>query len=209
MARKLSNGSKYQRQKPISRSNQFQKVLFIKLFYLFSMDYVTHLPEENPSIATTSTYNLKYTYPVKYYDFHIYYFAHNQNSLKESEALREKLLADFPEDAANGSILVKKLPNDKVIGPHPTQFWEADVLRPEVFIKVLSWFQLHHGNLSVLIHPQTGDDLKDHFDHALWLGDKLPLFDVFGPREGVIPEFGVKGGKRIKVDDFDNHKTIL
>lgn len=107
--------------------------------------------------------------------------------------MREKLLVDFPEDTTNGSILVKKLPDDKVIGPHPTQFWEADVLRPEVFVKVLSWFQLNHGNLLVLIHPQTGDDLKDHFDHALWLGDKLPLFDIFGPNEGVIPEFGVKG----------------
>ena len=48
-------------------------------------------------------------------------------------------------------------------------------MRPEVFIKVLSWFQLNHGNLSVLIHPQTGDDVKDHTSSALWLGEKLPL----------------------------------
>ncbi|KAI5964239.1 uncharacterized protein KGF55_002181 [Candida pseudojiufengensis] len=173
------------------------------------MDYVTHLPKEDPSISTTSKYNLKYYDPVKYYDFHIYYFHRIPESLQESDKLREKLIADFPEDSKNGSILIKKLPNDTIIGPHPTQFWEADVQRPEIFVKVLSWFQLNHGNLSVLIHPQTGNDLKDHFDYALWLGDKLPLINVFPPSDGSIPEFGVKGGKRIKTEDYDDFKTVL
>ncbi|CAK9441671.1 uncharacterized protein LODBEIA_P55390 [Lodderomyces beijingensis] len=173
------------------------------------MEYVTHLDKADPSRATTSKHGLKFTSPVKYYDFHVYYFAHQPASLEESDELRDKLLSDFPHDCADGSILVKKLPDTKVIGPHPTQFWEADVLRPEVFIKVLSWFQLNHGNLSVLIHPQTGNDVLDHFQHALWLGDKLPLFDVFGASDGAIPEFGVKRGKRIKTEDFDNHKTVL
>ncbi|EMG49662.1 putative 21.2 kDa protein [Candida maltosa Xu316] len=176
------------------------------------MDYVTNLPRDNPSVATTSIYGLKYTDPVKYYDFHVYYYAHKPASLKESKDLLNKLLADFPEDTGNGSILVKQLPDDKVIGPHSTQFWEADVLRPEVFVKVLSWFQLNHGNLSVLIHPQTGDDFKDHSSSALWLGDKLPIFfEVFGQLggDGTIPEFGVKGGKRIKPEDFDSHKTVF
>ncbi|WLF80921.1 hypothetical protein PVL30_004714 [Lodderomyces elongisporus] len=173
------------------------------------MEYVTHLDKENPASATTSKYQLTYTSPVKYYDFHVYYFAHNKSSLKESDNLRQKLLDDFPNDTKDGSILVKKLPNDFIIGPHPTQFWEADVLRPEVFIKVFSWFQLHHGNLSVLIHPQTGDDYKDHFERAVWLGDKLPLLNIFPPSDGKIPEFGVKGGKRIKTEEFDSHKTVL
>lgn len=174
------------------------------------MEYVTHLPEEDPSIATTSTYGLQFTYPVKYYDFHVYYYAHNEESDKEAKSLLNKLLNDFPEDSANGSIIVKKLPDTKVIGPHATQFWEADVLRPEVFIKVLSWFQLNHGNLSVLIHPQTGDDVKDHTSSALWLGEKLPLLlNVFGEPDGKIPEFGVARGKRIPPENFDNHKTTF
>ncbi|KAI5956369.1 hypothetical protein KGF54_000844 [Candida jiufengensis] len=173
------------------------------------MDYVTNLPKEDPSISTTSKYGLKFYDPVKYYDFHIYYYAHNPKSFKESDELRAKLIRDFPEDSANGSILIKVLPNDKVIGPHATHFWEADVQRPEVFIKVLSWFQIHHGNLSVLIHPQTGDDIKDHFHHALWLGEKLPLIDIFPTSDGAIPEFGVKGGKRIKVEDYDDFKTVI
>ncbi|KAK6878834.1 putative 21.2 kDa protein [Candida tropicalis] len=174
------------------------------------MEYVTNLPKDDPSVATTSIHGLKYTHPVKYYDFHVYYYAHKPETVKEAKDLLNKLIANFPEDSANGSIIVKQLPDDKVIGPHSSQFWEADVLRPEVFIKVLSWFQLNHGKLSVLIHPQTGDDYKDHSDYALWLGTPVPIFtSVFGEPNAGIPEFGVRGGKRISPDEFDNHKTIL
>ncbi|CAI5760047.1 unnamed protein product [Candida verbasci] len=172
------------------------------------MEYVTNLSKEDPSIATTSKFNLEFTYPVQYYDFHVYYVAHNKTSVEESTNLRNKLLLDFPEYCSNGSILVKKLyTDDHVIGPHITHFWEADVARPEVFIEVLSWFQLNHGNLSVLIHPQTGDDLTDHTSSALWLGDKLPLIvEHLPPKDGSIPEFGVKGGDRIPVENFKSHK---
>ncbi|CAH6718549.1 hypothetical protein CLIB1444_01S09208 [[Candida] jaroonii] len=163
------------------------------------MEYLTKL---NGNTATKSAFDLKYTFPVKYYDFHIYYYAHNQSSLAESNALQQRFLNDFSNEGEDGSVIVKKLPNEKVIGPHPTQFWEVDVLRPEVFIKVISWFQLNHGNLSVLIHPQTGDDILDHTGRAMWLGDKLPLLlDVFDDSTG-IPEFGVKGGKRIDAKDY-------
>ena len=29
--------------------------------------------------------------------------------------------------------------------------------------------------LDVLVHPETGDDVADHTDHAIWLGARLPL----------------------------------
>lgn len=176
------------------------------------MEYVTHLPSESPELATKTKYpGLEFTHPVKYYDFHVYYYARVESSQQESDKLRAKLLEDFKQDAAEGAIIVKKLPDDKVIGPHVTQFWEADVARPEVFVKLLSWFQLNHGNLSVLIHPQTGEDLLDHTTRALWLGEKLPLLtEVFSSTEVVgIPEFGVRRGKRIHPEQFDEHVPSL
>lgn len=155
------------------------------------MEYVTHLPQD-PEAATKSKYGLSFTHPVQYYDFHVYYYARIEESRAEADELRAALLAAFPQECAEGAIIVKKLPDDRVIGPHITQFWEADVKRPEVFVQVLSWFQLHHGALLVLIHPQTGDDLADHTDRALWLGTRLPVITaVFGPR-GEVPEFGVR-----------------
>lgn len=172
------------------------------------MDYVTHLNKENPASATTQIHpNLGFSFPIKYWDFHVYY---NAETKAESESLRKKLLEDFPDFAADGSILVKKLPNDTAIGPHYFPFWEVDVARVDVFSKVISWFLLHHGSLSVLIHPQTGQQLKDHTNHALWLGKQLDLkLLVFENAPDGIPEFGVKGGATIPAEDFDNWKTVL
>lgn len=177
------------------------------------MEYVTRLLPDKPEVATTSKYpGLRYEHPVKYYDFHVYYYDRIPSSKSESDNLRAKLLEDFPDDTADGSIIVKILPDDRVIGPHITQFWEADVARPEVFVRLLSWFQLHHGGLSVLIHPQTGADLLDHTNRALWLGDRLPVItEIFPPpvegSEG-IPEFGVRRGQKIPADKFDQHVSV-
>lgn len=119
--------------------------------------------------------NFKFSSPIKYYDFHIYSYAHDGESQNESDLLSGKLLKKFSEEAGNVAIIVKVLLDSKVIKPHSTQFWEVDVARPEVFLGHLTWFQLHHGNLSVLIHTHTGNDIKDHTLHALWLGQKLPI----------------------------------
>jgi DOPA 4,5-dioxygenase len=32
------------------------------------------------------------------------------------------------------------------------------------------WLTLNHGDLTVFIHPNTGQDLEDHRDRALWIG---------------------------------------
>jgi DOPA 4,5-dioxygenase len=40
---------------------------------------------------------------------------------------------------------------------------------------VAYWLMRHHGPHSILIHPNTGDDLADHTRHALWLGEPLDL----------------------------------
>jgi aromatic ring-cleaving dioxygenase len=47
-------------------------------------------------------------------------------------------------------------------------------LLPE-FARLLSWLMLNRGPLDVLVHPETGDDLADHRDHAMWVGEMLPL----------------------------------
>lgn len=63
---------------------------------------------------------------------------------------------------------------DRPIGPHPLPMFEIDFLPPN-FLEVVTFLMANHGGLSVLIHPQTGEDLKDHSDHALWLGKQLNL----------------------------------
>jgi len=45
----------------------------------------------------------------------------------------------------------------------------------DLFGRFVPWLALNHQGLSVLIHPETGDDPIDHSEYALWLGEKLEV----------------------------------
>ena len=51
---------------------------------------------------------------------------------------------------------------------------------PALFDEIVPWLMLNRRGHSVLVHPNTGDDLADHRDYPLWLGERLALdFSVF------------------------------
>lgn len=129
--------------------------------------------------------------PVSGYDFHIYY--HNKAAPVRDEAIRLKnaIFDTFQQEIDEDVLVVKVLRDEQIRGPHITAFFEVDVNSPELFVQFFSWIQLNHGPLSVLIHPNSDDTLKDHTIHAAWLGDKLPL--LLYQLEGVKfydPNFG-------------------
>ena len=64
--------------------------------------------------------------------------------------------------------------HDKLIGPHLKPMYQV-AFSPEQFSKVVPWLMLNREQLDILVHPETGNDLKDHTEHALWLGEKLEL----------------------------------
>lgn len=45
----------------------------------------------------------------------------------------------------------------------------------EHFSRVYSWFTLHHGVHSILIHPLTKYEVLDHSDRSAWMGKPVPL----------------------------------
>jgi aromatic ring-cleaving dioxygenase len=63
---------------------------------------------------------------------------------------------------------------DAPIGPHPSPMFNAHMDKAG-FGRAMHWLMLHHGEHSVLIHPQTDDAVADHTKHALWLGERLEL----------------------------------
>ncbi len=64
--------------------------------------------------------------------------------------------------------------HDKPVGPHPD--WSCQLaFEPELFGEIIPWLALNRAGLVVFIHPNTGDDLKDHTDHVMWLGGSRPL----------------------------------
>lgn len=64
--------------------------------------------------------------------------------------------------------------HEKLVGPHPR--WSYQVaFQPKIFAEIVPWLALNRGDLVILVHPNTGDDLGDHRDRAIWLGAKLDL----------------------------------
>ena len=60
------------------------------------------------------------------------------------------------------------------VGPHP--MWSCQItLMPENFGVVVPWLALNRHGLTVFIHTETGDVLKDHTEHAIWMGSMQPL----------------------------------
>jgi aromatic ring-cleaving dioxygenase len=66
--------------------------------------------------------------------------------------------------------------HDSPVGPHPRGSCQLTVARSK-FAKVIPWLVLNRGKLTVFTHAQTGDSLKDHTEHVIWLGpsEKLKL----------------------------------
>ena len=66
--------------------------------------------------------------------------------------------------------------HQKPVGPHPC--WSCRLaFSPKTFSELVPWLALHRDDLTVFVHPQTGDDLRDHRDYAMWMG-KVEALDL-------------------------------
>lgn len=102
---------------------------------------------------------------IRDYHAHVYY---DPAATRERAArLRERIAAEFP-----GARLGRW--HDATVGPHPQSMYQ--VAFPSALLATfLPWLMLNRDGLTVLVHPETGDDVADHSEHAAWLGAMLPL----------------------------------
>lgn len=61
------------------------------------------------------------------------------------------------------------------VGPHAMAMFEVNLFTPAQFGAFIAWLVINRGPLSALVHPNTGDDERDHTQRAVWLGEKVPL----------------------------------
>jgi len=94
---------------------------------------------------------------------HVYY---DPTSREAAGRVREGLGAKFEVQLGRW--------HDVPVGPHPQAMYQVAFL-PNQFEKVVPWLMLHREGLVILVHPNTGDAVADHTNHALWLGEKLEL----------------------------------
>ena len=64
--------------------------------------------------------------------------------------------------------------HDQPVGPHPQAMYQL-AFSPERMATLFPWLLLNRRGLTVLVHPETGEDFRDHARHAAWLGQVLPL----------------------------------
>lgn len=83
------------------------------------------------------------------------------------------------EQAADRFGVVMGRVHEKCVGPHP--MWSCQLaFGPDLFDRVMPWLAMNRDGLIVFAHPESGDDLRDHRDHGIWMGTGLDLkLDVF------------------------------
>jgi len=98
------------------------------------------------------------------YHAHIYYDAETKPA---AERLRAKLEQHFLQPVYGRW-------HDKPVGPHPR--WSYQVaFATEQRDEIVAFIDTHREGLTVLLHEQTGDALRDHTDGASFLGETVTL----------------------------------
>ena len=96
---------------------------------------------------------------------HVYFDA---GSRDVARALREVINVELAGQIEMGRF------HERAVGPHPMWSYQL-AFEASRFAHIVSWLALNHGALDVFVHPNTGDELRDHRDCALWLGRSYDL----------------------------------
>ena len=97
------------------------------------------------------------------YHAHVYY---DEAGRGDAAAVRQALDARFAVKLGRW--------RDTPVGPHPEPMYQV-AFAPDQFDGVVRWLMFNRRGLTVLVHPETGHDLEDHRDRALWMGRVLDL----------------------------------
>ena len=101
---------------------------------------------------------------IKSYHAHVYFDA---TTIDQARALCEEAAQLFV-GVTMGRV------HERPVGPHPD--WSCQLaFGPELIGQLLPWLALNRHGLVVFLHPNTGNDLLDHSDHAIWMGAVRPL----------------------------------
>lgn len=64
--------------------------------------------------------------------------------------------------------------HDVPVGPHPQAMYQV-AFGLDVFAGLVPFLSLNRMGLTILVHPETGEEYIDHMHRALWFGAVLKL----------------------------------
>jgi len=64
--------------------------------------------------------------------------------------------------------------HQRPVGPHPCWSCQITFDSPQ-FDRLIPWLEENRNSMTVLVHALTGNNLKDHTEHASWLGEPVAL----------------------------------
>ena len=97
------------------------------------------------------------------YHAHVYFDA---TTIDQARALCEQVASRF--DVEMGRV------HECPVGPHP--MWSCQLaFGQKASADVIPWLARNRNGLVVFIHLETGDVIKDHTDHTMWMGKMMEL----------------------------------
>lgn len=110
------------------------------------------------------------------YHIHIYFDFYVRPSFAHALSLTSKMELLFKD-------YIKESRNEVgAVGPHTKRNFLIEINK-EGLKEILPWLQMNKPEgISILVHPETGDDVKDHLHSAIWVGDSIPFNQEFFDR---------------------------
>jgi len=142
---------------------------------------------------------------IKEWHFHIYFHQKNTEEHQAAMKLRDAVLR-LRRDGAFVAVPLFRV-NMEPMGPHPVGSYEV-WCPAETFSAVFSYFCLNRGDLSILIHPLTREERRDHDHRVAWLGQsyaldltKLPTYAEELPLQYPALRLGYSAPPALSIED--------